>query len=1433
VVSKGVLWLSLALFVFAAPALARQDRPTYYQNLSASTFVPGQDVVLSLGSYTTSNDSETAMIYRLPDGRVPENYPQYTSNPVAKVTFTPVASNALRADAGRLRPGYYVFRLDRSDASQTWLFCISSFGLVVTRYDIPAVTWPVDLTTFTTFHGQLNVRVVDGHVTRTLSPNPDGTYEDSAARSRDAYEIATAPDGSQQVVELAAVADYMRDYIEMDRPLYRPGQTVHFRGILRYQSAGAYAIPTGTASTTISTYDGGDRQMYHRSLQISKYGTISGDFQIPLHAPLGWYSITIDANNNRANVAENRFLVEAYKKPEVTLKLNVDKPYAIAGTPVAVKISTQYLFGRPGSGMRITYRVTSQKLWYTPYNPYDGYAVPEDYSFHDAAIAEGELVADRNGRGSIDFIPPPNAMSREIDVRAEAHDTSGRTVAARIGLFDYPSTVEAHAQLDRWFATSGSLSTITVRAADRDGKPLQNQLCELSIAPLKWNASAARFDSGSFDSHQLTTDALGRATYVWNPSKSDLYALDVRSTDRAGRVSYERTYAMVVKPDWDTVAAGPDRLLLVPAKTVVKPKEPLRMLLVSPVAGHDALVTVGDGRLRYAFVVHMNGRSQTFDVMPPADDATFYVDVVLANNRSSSARTRIDVRPPEREMRVSIRPAKPRYKPGDLATLHLWTRSQDGRPLQAEVSLGVADEAIYALHDQIGKPFETFFSYWYFNGGMPSWDLQAQEYANGGIRTIARVSSRSAGIAGKGTSTASSDGVRSDFEDTAYWNASIITDARGRASVSFRWPDDLTTWRAKALGVTTATDIGTASTDILVTKDFLVRLSTPRFLRFGDTTTIVGVAQGTRRDPHVQMRLSVDDAELSVQRRVLDANATASAAWSLNAPASVGNFDLTLRGDDGRRSDAMQSAIPIEPATAPDETHFAGAGSGGFHIGIPTGYQPGSLTVTAAPSIVAMLGAAVRSLRLYPYDCTEQTLSAAIPTLYFDGLLKRSNIKANTSETESLVQAALERLQQLQHRDGSFGWWENDAAHPFMTAYAVYALAQIQKAGYSDDFVLRPAIDSLLHQLDGTNDDTLRFWGGRQPDSEWNTRAYMLFALSQASASSVPVSVVAEAARHADQLNSYAVAVLGLAAHSAGDDSDARKLTGILSQRANESEGFTSWQGQSWHYGWEDDPLETTAYALRLEWTMNPDSPLVKPATAFLIDKIGSGWGMTTKDTAAIVYALSEVLPPQRMELSPDERVGIWVDNKLERTMDIRSTELDAADSQLVIQPQHLHDGSVVRIGRIGTGTLYWSAAFDRYPPIGRVAQTPGVTIERSYRTERTGPWRVGDEVLVDVTVSSNRDLQYVAIEDPFPAGFEPSVDQGTTGDDTWSALRFLDDRATFFLDALTANKPFTFHYALRATNAGTYTAPPTMVSEMYGPDARALGTPARLSVAP
>ena len=231
----------------------------------------------------------------------------------------------------------------------------------------------------------------------------------------------------------------------------------------------------------------------------------------------------------------------------------------------------------------------------------------------------------------------------------------------------------------------------------------------------------------------------------------------------------------------------------------------------------------------------------------------------------------------------------------------------------------------------------------------------------GGLHTIANVTARYAmAEVLPGAVLEPPTHVRSLFEDTAFWVPSIVTNDRGVAHVSFSWPENLTTWRATAVAVTKATSIGSGTSDVLVTKPFLVRLETPRFLRAGDRSRISGIANGTPDRPSVKLRLLAPwllaEATPPVASFDLGPAADGSAWWPVVAPGT-GSLPITLFGSDGLHDDAMRLELPLEAATPAEHVRDFGAlpDRGGFDVSVPSGYVAGAVHVSLAPSLVARL----------------------------------------------------------------------------------------------------------------------------------------------------------------------------------------------------------------------------------------------------------------------------------------------------------------------------------------------------------------------------------------------------------------------------------------------------------------------------------------------
>lgn len=1346
--------------------------------------------------------------------------------------------------------GLYVVQGSVGTATDAVLANVTTLGLVSIGAPGGAAVWAVDLRTFKRHEGPTTVRIAGESTSRELNCDSDGLALVRAAVPSDAVYVARTSDGSVDVERFWNTGDFEDTssvYVQTDRPVYRPGQTVYFHAILRSGYEDAYRIPSGRHRVEIDDENG--TPVFKKALTLSPFGTLSGQTVLPAD-DLGNYSLKID------DAYQKSFYVEAYKKPEYLMQAQPRAATVVGGDDAVVSVRTAYVFGRPAAGMHVHYDAYPQWYYWREFSPYGSYAPAVDRG--ELARASGDATTDKNGDVSIRLSTKRTKSPYDLTFQIAARDASGRSIQSSASVVVYPAAVQLTLTPRDWFAQAGSDVSFDVASTDVAGKPAPNARVALTFVRSVWNSAEGRsIDDGS-QTQSVITDNAGHASVRWRVGAEGSYRLTGRTVDSRGNVETARQYLWVIGND-DRWLPPLEQPVLIPQHETIGENERPRVLVRMPAPGRDIVLTVSTDRLISARVVHVTGYAASVGFDAPKDATQFSVQAILPTEQGlSTADVTIHRKPPAKQLVITLEPNRKAYEPGEPASFDARVTDVHGKPERTELSLDVVDDAIYAVQsDDAGDPVEQFFGKsvyvsssagWYRPNYVPAPMGSEQGVPAGSqMRTVAHVSARASGqMLRPGTTSdvySVTAKVRKNFADTAFWSPSVVTDKRGRARITFTWPDNLTTWRTSALGVSTDSSVGSARTETLVTKDFLVRLEMPRFLRTGDRSTIVGIAQGQHNAPDVRLTLEPDPGDPLSQALQLDSNDSASAAWQLDAGNVLGMRTLTLSGTDGLRNDAMQLPLPIESAGAAEHVRDAGELPGQDAVGVllAPGYDAGDLRITLTPSLAAQLLQNVRMLDVYPYDCTEQTMSAALPAIFVDRLFQRSGLEMPSDVPPSqVVKHAIQRLSELQHDDGSFGWWDTDAAHPYMTAYAVYGLAEFKKAGYAGvDAMLSRGVESLSQQLPAANTDTLRFWGGAQRGSEWNTRAFMLFALADAAPARVDRSMLAQTWEHSGELNAYALAVLGLAYHELGDDATAKRVLAILNVRAVTNGPYTYWTGDTWHYAWEDDPIETTAYALRLNAALAPDSAIVARTVAFLRSEQHGSWWYTTKDTAAAVYAISEAEHPSTDEFHPDETVRVELGSRVIKSVHVTSAVLGRSDAEIDLPASLLQNASTVRIERTGRGSLYWSSDFVRYAPwsVHQVrdsgkslfaklfAQQPPLSIERRYTVDHSGAWRVGDVVHVGITVTARDDVQYVAIEDPFPAGVEYTPPQGEAGSSNWSGVQFFDDRAVFFADTIYRAWPLHLDYDLRVTAGGAYAAPPPTAYAMYGPPVSATGS--------
>jgi hypothetical protein len=1454
---------------------------------SSAAFTPGTPIKLMVAAFGSAYsvdayriDLETYKKVRA-GGYMDADF--INTHPVRHASFPPQRDWSTEVVFAPLPIGQYAVVVSAGNRSALAAVEVTTLGVFSAGSPSNAVLYSLDLRTFLK-RPDVSFTQPDGTTTRA---DANGLLSLAIEPNSKTTLVGRADDGSLVIPDIVAgfaPPATVEAFFQTDRPLYRPGDRVEYRLIQRSTTNGEQTVPTGDTDVTVSDWNG--KQVFHEKRAFGAYGTANGEYLIPVDAALGNYTLGNGSGSCRFTVAD-------YAKPEYVVDVASRDANVVAGDRAVFTVHSRYFFGQPAAGMKLHYTATFAPRSF----PWSGQFLRFAFANYTppapaTSSVEGDAVTGRDGTAKVSVPTTPGNAGLVLAVSVDGRDDSGKTVTGSALVPVTHASFELPLSFGTWFASTSSDVAISLRSVTTQGVPRAHVPVTVSFWLLKWDGRTQTKLPAAPDV-TVTTDEEGRAGLTWRPTEAGYAIVEARAKDERGNE------AVGTGQIWIAGASYPpwyrfEQTTLAPQKPVYAQGEPAQILVTTPRANVDALVDVAWNSGDRIFVQHLDSVASTFEVQPPpANLARYFVRVWIPTVEGMvESLTPVNVAPEPHRLKIAITASKPKYAPGETARFAIAVHDASGNPAEAEIGVGVVDDSLLALAPtDVRDPFDVFYK-----GPVMARRVATSWHAvNTGftlhtyyeVRTIGHVSARSQsgafqptrttdtftvdqnrillstgklatinennvllavpGVTLRDTGMPSFAQLRSDFRDTAFWSPSVTTDAHGNAVVSFRWPDNLTSYTTAAIGVTQASDVGSGSGSALVTKDYLVRLATPRFMRKDDSARFVASANGPKGQAHTLLRFSapalgVDDLTV---RAAFNGNGSATSDFNV-AANTLGPTTIRLAGTAGPLSDGLLRTLPVESSNVPVHARWSGSlpANDSLALILPAHADPGDLRIDLSPSIIAELFAGLRLLDVYPYGCVEQTMSTTLPLIQVEQLAKQTGLTPPANPNPNLIaEHAVARLAKLQHGDGSWGWWEHDPPNPYMTAYALYGLAELRKDGHTvPDDMFQRGVASLKAQIP-LEGDTRANWGGVQPGSMWNTRAYMFYALADAAPQEVDRDQLAAADRHAATLNPYALSALGLAHVELKDRAGALPLFAELQRRAIDAGGSTHWSGGGWHYHWEDDPIETTAYALRFYHAMAPADARVRRAIAWLRLQSHGSWWYTTKDTAAAIGAIAAAMDVEPAEFTPHETVRVFLNDRLLRTVAIDSTILDADRARIDVPAKDLAAGGHLRFERSGTGGLYWGADWTRYVRDGTASEidprealelgadtSEDFTVTRTYSTSSNAPWKLGDEITVDVTVVAKSDSQFVAIEDPLPAGLEYQPRLHSAGDD-WSGLQFFDDRVVFFAARVNANNPLHLRYQLRASTVGSFTAAAPTAYAMYGPPVSAIGHSNRVTI--
>lgn len=1186
---------------------------------------------------------------------------------------------------------------------------------------------------------------------------------------------------------------YARDWVGhlyTDRPIYRPGETVQWKGVVRADDDATYTVPSADATFQIVIINARGQQVQQVTAHPNEFGSFAGSFVLPSDAPTGNYVVNIMyTRGNQWSVTGNSFLVAEFRNPEFEVSVAAGRASYVDGDTIDAKATASFFFGGAVTGAALEWSALADP--YTLRVPGYEYFSFNDFDFSKPFVARDALrakgTAKTDGSGAASFgIPAALATSegaQQFTVSATVTDQNGQAVAGSTTVTVHPASLYAGIHPAQYVANEGANARIDLVTVDTDGKILPDRAVTVRVYDRQWITTketipggGRRYRSDPKDTLVATlsarTNAKGEGSVFYRPTKSGTLRLVAEVTDAKGRTSRSATYLWV----WGTTRAlwqvtNDDAVKLIADKERYEVGDTAEVLIPAPFPGAQALITIERGKIKTREVRKLATNSERLRI-PITDPSVpdVFVSVVMYWPPTSGdpiprykvGYVELSVSTATRVLNVSVRPDRDQAKPGDTVRYDIKVTDKAGNGVRSEVSVAVVDKAVLSLQDERGP--DGLRAFWFERGLSVTTGSSMAVSINRWNDVIAEAPRQ-----GKGGSGLVSQQVRQDFRNTAYWSAQLVTKADGTASVDVKMPDNLTTWRMQARAISGDTMVGEGTNELLSTQPLLVRPALPRALRVGDAVDLRAlVRNATKNDAAVNVTLKAEGVTVTgaLARSVtIHPSESVIVSW----PAKVeteGSAKLTFTATGpGDLADAIEQVIPISIDMTPETTATGGIVTQDSQL--EAIYLPnfadtkhGSLAVSVQSALTGSMADELRFLEPTTWEGAEYVASRLIATLAVRRAEKTAGLSNNR---DGRIASDVAGLIGRQRPDGGWPWCDFPTCQtdPNVTGWALVALGEAQRDGIAiDSGVIQRSTGYVVSYVNRSTDIA--------HPADINQKAFLLYALAAAGgrdAASVPARALFEQQRA--QLGNWGRAYLLLALSESGatsGDAQVRALFDDLAGATIPSANGNHWEDAADKRGLLFADTATTALSTLAISRIRPEHALVAQTVRWLVIGRGANGWHSSIDRAMGVLALSSYAVSTG-ELAGDYSYAVQLDAKdvLSGLVKPNTTPTTATKS-VPLTAFKPGATSILAFTRDyqKPGRLYYTLDL-RYltPAKGIDALNRGFAVSHQYTlldapTKPVTTAKLGDTVRVTVTVMVQSDHSYVVVEDPLPAGLEP-----------------------------------------------------------------------------
>ncbi len=832
--------------------------------------------------------------------------------------------------------------------------------------------------------------------------------------------------------ESSSQKDYL--YLYTERPIYKPGDIVYFKWLLRYFSPTWYT-KSKSETAKLELIDPSGKSIASKDITIDDNSNFSGEFIIPAEVNLWKFRFRFTGTADKNSVRNNAFFhIEEYRKPDFKLETSESKKDFILWDSVQIQVKPEYYFGGKIINTSWKYSILTQNYFfdakdYSDYNFWEWYKYFECVywgycNYRDKLIDTSSFDIHDDGTYNLVYKFDDNFWEKLHRFNIEVTDPDTKRVVNK-SVSKILHTTDAYVGIKtNYYNSKESWIDINWVVLNFDAQVLANKKVKLELIKREWKSVKKKWVDGVFyNDYSLeeikekdiftSTNTLGefkkniktktsweyliKAIYTWKNNKEFI----------SSKVVYVAWADYIIWPNENNSVTE-----LVADKLKIKVGDTAEYMLKTPVSSWKALFIVEKDDAILDYFIH--------DIQSFSDKITidvkdtyypnYYLRAYLIWQQEGNplpiykrALTVTKVDTEDKKIFIDIKTDKQKYLPWEKVKLDIQAKDKNWNPIaNTNLSISLVDESLLALKWNPRKNPYAFF-----------YDMKRYlwTYTYGSLKTLIEkleVKDTSDGEkwwAWDRVKWWDSKKKRGTFKDTAYWSADVTTDTNWKVSMTTtNLPDNLTTWVIETLANTSiGNKVWVTYTTIITSKELLINDNLPRFFVSNDSIMLSPVVfNKTGKDQIFSVMLSATNLKnISENKQKI---------FIKNGDQKTVHFDVTVDdiglsekndfffstltfkavSEDNQHQDEIEKKVQIhESSTQESVSTFWKTKNDSFEQKLELGNINSSkwkITANYSATLLSNLTDGIDYLNRYPYGCSEQKTSAIMPNIFIKKL---------------------------------------------------------------------------------------------------------------------------------------------------------------------------------------------------------------------------------------------------------------------------------------------------------------------------------------------------------------------------------------------------------------------------------------------------------------